>query len=198
MWSLDPQSKVWTEIEISGMSPPGQKNPWYDWGGAGSTLYLSTFESGFWAFSTTTSTWAQLAAVPQDYPTTEGLRPSGGLIYLLSWGDFWSYNPVDNVWTERTYPVFVDGSYHEGVLLDVAGELLIVHSTDTGIASMLPRAPRTTVDQSGQLLYQDDDLTGQGQCQKSIEFVNRCGTLMMPCCWHHPAFPIDWFTRSCT
>jgi hypothetical protein len=162
LWSLDPQSKVWTEIEISGTWPEARS--WHGWTGAGSTLYLlgggseySGGDSGYteeakedmWAFSTTTSTWAQLASGPSH--TYFSLGASGGLIYILggAWADvtgyFWSYDPEENAWTERTDSVTVEGSNplryrYGGALLDVAGELLLVQEQPDypGIAPMLP------------------------------------------------------------
>ena len=45
--------------------------------------------------------------------------------------DFWSYNPANRSWVERTDNVAVVGSdpwtRSGGALLDVAGELLLVH-----------------------------------------------------------------------
>ena len=173
LWSLDPESKVWTEVETSGMWPSAVGRArldrrWgrYGWTGAGSTLYLiGQLAVGdnvqLWAFSTTNSTWAQLAAGPSTR-SQSCFGASGGLIYLLGGGqalggevtsvrsDFWSYDPAGNVWTERTDSVVVEGSNpwprYGGALLDVAGELLLMYGRDTGIAPMLPRVPLTTVD----------------------------------------------------
>ena len=161
LWSLDPESKAWTEIEISGMRPPATSHDagGDGWTGDGSTLYLfpvawsvDDIDQHLWAFYTTTSTWAQLAAGPGARGES-CFGASGGLIYLLGgWraSDFWSYNPADNVWTERTDSVTVEGSNPltrlGGALLDVAGELLLVHGTGSGIASMLPRVPCATCD----------------------------------------------------
>ena len=158
LWSLDPESKAWTEIEISGMRPPATSHDagGDGWTGDGSTLYLLPVvwffedDNHLWAFSTTTSTWAQLAAGPNER-SGSCFGASGGLIYLLGeLAGFWSYNPADNVWTERTDSVAVEGSNpwprYGGALVDVAGELLLVHGTGSGIASMLPRVPCATCD----------------------------------------------------
>ena len=163
---MDPQSKVWTEIEISGTWPEGRSQ--FSWSATGdlapswtgtdqSTVYLfggygdisrRGTQNELWEFSTTASTWAQLASWPGP-SDPEGLcfGASGGLIYLLGdWADiagyFWSYDPEDRAWTERTDSVTVEGSNpwtrSGGALLDVAGELLLVHGKTTGIATMLP------------------------------------------------------------
>jgi hypothetical protein len=57
--------------------------------------------------------------------------------------DFWSYNPAQDTWLERTDNVTVVGSNplprHGAALLDVAGQLLLLHGMRPGIAPMLPR-----------------------------------------------------------
>lgn len=98
-----------------------------------------------WAFSTATSTWAQLATGPAAR-SRMGFGSSGGLLYVLGGlevNDFWSYNPAQDTWLERTDNVTVVGSNplprHGAALLDVAGQLLLLHGMRPGIAPMLPR-----------------------------------------------------------
>jgi len=166
LWSLDPQSKVWTEVTVSGTRPDfagenlllghGRGRRVHGWTGAGSKLFLfggqnaGGYLNDLWAFSTATSTWAQLT--PVHGPAAKRnmcFGSSGGLLYLLGGYDesrnvmqeFWAYNLVDNSWSERTDSVTVEGSLPfsrtDGALIDVEGELLLVHGTDPGIAPML-------------------------------------------------------------
>ena len=160
LWSLDPQSTVWTEVQIGGndLNRP-QSRQFHGFTGSGSTLYLFGGRADFlnhdglgdlWAIETSTKIWVQLAAGPttRQYPC---FGSSGGLIYLLGGGvtprdapsgsgttptisareDFWSYNPANDSWSERTGSVTVEGSNpwprHGGALLDVAGKLFLVH-----------------------------------------------------------------------
>ena len=75
-WTLDPRSKVWSEIPINGtngISPPSRY--FHGWTGTGTTVYLfggQSFDAegtalgptlnDLWAFSTPSATWTQLAA----------------------------------------------------------------------------------------------------------------------------------------
>jgi len=76
-----------------------------------------------------------------------GFCSSGGLLYVLGGygvNDFWSYNPAQDTWLERTDNVAVVGSdlwpRYDAALLDVAGQLLLVHGSFLpGIAPILPR-----------------------------------------------------------
>jgi len=69
-----------------------------------------------------------------------GFGASKGLVYLLggqdangSADDIWSYDPSADVWAEVDTP---EGSYVGarvgGVLVDVAGELFLMHGEDPG------------------------------------------------------------------
>ena len=168
LWSFDPQTLVWTEITVTvGVRPEGRRS--HGWTGVGSKLYLfggydyltnELWESRemtneLWEFSTANASWAQLATRPAARMRM-CFGSSGGLIYLLggvggsyySGGylhrrDFWSYNPANDSWSERTGSVTVEGSNlwprYGGVLLDVAGELLLVQGIDPGIAPILSR-----------------------------------------------------------
>ena len=123
----------------------------HGWVGSGTNLYLFTGIGGvggaslLWAFSTTNSSWAQLADGPIRFQSYMCFGASGGLIYLLGGNSTFSYIPADNAWTEHTGSVTVEGGNqgprYGGALLDVGGELLLVHGSDTntGIAQMPPR-----------------------------------------------------------
>ena len=140
---------------------PSSPQEGHGWAGAGSEVYLFGGSGGsngqdgelldaLWAFSTKNASWAQLAAGPSSRHNS-CFGSSGGLLYLLggiSWdqdqyggrdynGHFWSYNPADNVWIQRTHNVTLEGSSpwprYGGALLDVAGALLLVHGSPNGI-----------------------------------------------------------------
>ena len=127
--------------------------------GAGSRLYLfgGTYSGGFlndlWAFSTATSTWAQLASGAPGPSARSGLgfASSGGLLYVLGgWNgeylrDLWAYDSAQDGWLNRTSSVEGGGTWPRsgvgiaGGLFDVAGELFSVDmrsatGTDSGIA----------------------------------------------------------------
>jgi N-acetylneuraminic acid mutarotase len=159
MWSFNPHSSQWTEIPVNGNWPSSR----YLHGltGAGSRLYLFGGYSGvggysgghlndLWAFSTATSTWAQLAAgaLGPSARRVAGLASSGGLVYVLggygpseSLRDLWSYDPAQDGWSDRTSSVEGGGTWPRagvggaGGLLDVAGELFSVNMrSGAGIA----------------------------------------------------------------
>jgi len=116
--------------------------------GAGSKLYLfgGWYSGGYlndlWAFSTATSTWAQLASGVSR--AGHGFASSGGLLYVLGgWGlrDLWAYDPAQDAWSERTSSVEGGGTWPRsgvggpGGLIDVAGELFSVDMrSSAGIA----------------------------------------------------------------
>ena len=118
--------------------------------GAGSTLYLFGGHSGeylrdLWAFSTATSTWAELASGAPGPSARAGsaLASSGGLLYVLggwSMRDLWAYDPAQDAWSNRTSSVEGGGTWPRsgvggaGGLIDVAGELFSVNMKHAGIA----------------------------------------------------------------
>ena len=121
--------------------------------GAGSKLYLFGGYAGspagqvndLWAFSATTSTWAQLAsgAPGPSARARPGFASSGGVLYLLggfSLRDLWAYDPAQDAWSNRNRSV--EGAWPRssgggaGGLLDVAGELFSVNmQSGAGIAT---------------------------------------------------------------
>ena len=122
--------------------------------GAGSKLYLFGGYAGspngqvndLWAFSATTSTWAQLAsgAPGPSARVGPGFASSGGLLYVLGGSglrDLWAYDPAQDAWSDRTSSVEGDGTWPQsgvggpGGLIDVAGELFSVDMrSSAGIA----------------------------------------------------------------
>ena len=97
MWSLNPHSSKWIEIQAIGSGPWPAPSSRSDHGlaGAGSKLYLFGGYSGghlkdLWAFSTAYSTWARLAsgAPGPSARTYPGFASSGGLLYVLGGRNF--------------------------------------------------------------------------------------------------------------
>ena len=137
-------------------------NPYPGWTGAGSKLYLfggySTEEDylgqGLWAISTASSTWAHLSFGNEEWSAPETranmcFGSSWGVIYVL-WGalgrevdDLWVYNSASDSWS--AVPGHDEGKYpvprERGSLLDVEGQLLLVHGTGAGTTTLLPLPP---------------------------------------------------------
>ena len=157
LWSLNPHSSKWTEFPVNGGWPSGRVQ--HGLTGTGSKLYLfggySHARRGslgdLWAFTTATSSWAQLAAGPSTR-YMHGFASSGGLLYVLGgWTsrgggaevhDFWSYDPAQDAWSDRTSSMQGSMTWPRWwVLLDVAGELLSVHMEPEAVAVAGAPAP---------------------------------------------------------
>jgi len=131
LWSLDPETNVWTEIIKTGAWPSSRLS--HGWTSSGSTLYLfgghQNFEStpavlsvrvdpmnDLWAFSTHTATWTEF---PVTGPSARGgmsFGSLGGLLYVLGGikevgektrapKDFWTFSPAEASWEDRTTSV---------------------------------------------------------------------------------------------